>query len=97
MNRRQFRIKHDGFQTRYALLCFISNYGDSRHGNIMPDIKNFFISTTSQKESKEGRISLRISKNASVCKESLLDSADVWTTLRTEHLSLITMEGMPQE
>ena len=37
MNRRQFRIKHDGFQTRYALLCFISNYGDSRHGNIMAD------------------------------------------------------------
>ena len=38
MNRRQFRIKHDGFQTRYALLCFISNYGDSRRGNIMADI-----------------------------------------------------------
>ena len=44
VNRRQFRIKHDGFQTRYALLCFIYNYGDSRHGNILAD-NNYFHAT----------------------------------------------------
>ena len=44
-------------------------------------LKNFFISTTSHEKSKEGRISIKIPKNALVCKGSLFVSIEVWTTL----------------
>ena len=43
--------------------------------------KNFFINTTSHENSKEGRMFLRIPKNASVCEGSLPVSTEVRTML----------------
>ena len=62
--------------------------------------KNFFISTTSQKKSKEGRKSISIPKNDSDCEECFSVSTEVQTTLGTKHpiiKGVRTVEGMHQD
>ena len=91
MNPRQFRIKTRWIPNQVCIVVFISNYGDSRHGNFMADIwYQSLHRLESENTKKKKRFFLCIS-------ERFLSSFDIFYPLKVEYYCIFGIYSSKRE